>query len=36
MTLLWKGTIKKTEVTGKGKIDCIDINVTDEDFDVSN
>lgn len=35
MTLLWKGTVKQSEETGKGKIECIDINVTDEDFDVS-
>lgn len=34
MTLLWNGTIKESEEKGKGKIECVDINVTDENFDL--
>lgn len=34
LTLYWKGEMKETGATGSGKIDCVDINVTDDKYDI--
>lgn len=34
LKLYWKGQMKETGAEGSGRIDCVDINVTDDSYDV--